>query len=334
MTLFRNKTQFNLFDTKDPIAVEEKKKFEQRFPWFKQGGGIRIVLSPKFDKESRVAHNRESGIRDRPASLNYQRKFTIFTDQGPVELMHCDTYRFGENKEIIGNPSDFTIKGNFNVSFDKFEFAYFLYNFPGCSNGPNYNPAVMGEVFRIEEPDKEAQEMLDIEMLITKAKNMLLFEEAEGGLTAEEITLAASAYRLPIEANGKKKTAAMLKKDILMVLKLKERKVGERAYKEFLEIIDRKEKLDDITLIQRAINNHILKNKGVAPGDDRSKGNRYWALCDEDGSVVQRFAYYQNAGSGEVDHDGPLLKELERNPELAGQIKAALKQKEASQVTA
>jgi hypothetical protein len=325
MTLIRNGKEFNLFDETDPVATKELKKFKEKFPWFTPDVGLRVNLSPKFKKPARGEHNQRQKLIDKPNKFNLPLHYTVMTDKGPLKMVYVERYD-GIKDGIIQNgyPANFELRDDMTINFQKIDYAYFLYTYPACGNGANFHPSVMGEIYRIEEPEIEAQVSLEGEMLVLKVKKLILNDPIEGGLTFDELQKIALSYQIKLEKNGHPKTVTEVRNEVLIVLNMKQGKMGtEKAYNQFLSLLDKREELQSLSELDFAKSKGIIRVKGVPPGQNQ-KGNMSWCLMAPDGTtIIKRFAYHRKSKQS-IDHDPFLLKEIESNPGLMDEIRQAI----------
>ena len=331
MTLIRNDKLFNLFSKTDNTAKKEFKEFKDKFPWFKPKVGLKINMAKRFKRQSNNAHNRAQGHIDKPASIRFGCKFNVMTSDGPVSLMYCERYETNSLGAIEKPfPTRFRIVDDMTIGWEKVDFAYFLHQHTGCGNGPNFDPRVMGEVFRIEEPEKEAQDELEIEMLISKVHNLILHEPVDNGMDRGELERIAHSYQLKLDYNHEPKKNKHLRKDILHVLKLKAARNGiAKEYNLFLKNLDRKDEMELLGDINFAIENGIIKIKGIQPGSpEMEKGNMVWQLMDVDGQIKRKFAYHRKTKAF-MDHNEFLLKAFKEDTELFTEFKAAVQREQS-----
>jgi len=330
MTLIRNNKELNLFKKTDKFATSELKKFREKFPWFNTKVGLKINMAKRFKRPSRIPHNVAQGIIDKPASIGFACKFDTMTEDGPVSLMYCERYKTNDLGGVIDPyPNRFRITDDMTISWAKIDFAYFLYQHTGCGNGPNFNSSVMGEVFRIEEPEQEAADALEIELLMTNVHSLILHEPVDRGLDRDELERMATLYGIKNIYNGMPKKDKQLRQDILQILKIKARNNGvEKEYNLFMKNLDRRDEAEALSDIDFAIEVGILKLKGLRPGDSKL-GNMAWSLFGADGELIKRFAIHRKT-SAEKDHREPLLDAFKDDAEIHLQFQQAVeREKEA-----
>lgn len=313
--LLKNGKEWNLFDEKNPEAVELLKEFKKALPQFSESEPVVVKYAKRLVKASRD----NPGKEDKPASITVPfRQVIPEPGKGNNVWIYCEHYDLHDSGVIkTRNPWSYVLVAEDRISWRDVEKAFFLWLSPKCANGRNPEPN--GGPYVFEDKEREAAQRIEIDKLVAKCQFLILNSKSEGGLSDEEISKYAASY-------GVKPSAGKLEKRQLLFERV--RGNGDpRNFAEFIHLTENRDKADFNESVQKAVQLGVLELRGM----QIQKGtgfNQQWVLKDRDGKVVNSFGHHKKIGP-QTDSVAPLRQALEQSPELRKQLTDMLEVAEA-----